>query len=247
MIHERVALVTGGTKGIGLAIVRRLLSDGFKVVAASRTGILADQDCLSKFNQRDSYRVLAVDVRSVVSVESLISDVVSAFGSIDVVINNAGVLTASAIDDISGDEWDVVLDTNLKGTFLVAQAALPHLRRSGCARIINISSNAGRMGGVSNSVAYSASKGGVIALTYALARRLAAEKITVNCIAPGPVETEMFTTYAPDSAARVIGTIPTGRLTLPEEVAAAVAYFAGSESGNTTGAILDINGGMFTG
>lgn len=247
MNSNRVALVTGGTKGIGLAIVKRLLDDGYCVAAASRSSGPDDMMHLENHRRSNQYRSISVDVRSQNGIQSMITDVISTYGTLDIVVNNAGVLTASAVQDISDEEWNLVLDTNLKGAFFVCQAALPHLRKSKGGRIINISSNAGRMGGLSNSVAYSASKGGLIALTYALARRLASDGITVNCIAPGPVATDMFASYSPDDAARVISTIPTGKLTLPAEIATAVAYFSSLESSNTTGAVLDINGGMFTG
>jgi 3-oxoacyl-[acyl-carrier protein] reductase len=148
---------------------------------------------------------------------------------------------------MSPEHWDTIIAVNLKGSFLVAQQALPHLETGRAPRIINISSNAGRMGGFENGLAYTASKGGQIALTYGLARRLAPKGITVNCIAPGTIESDMSQSYDDATRGRLLTRSPLGRLGTPEEVAAAACYFASEESGFTTGAVLDVNGGMFMG
>ena len=127
------------------------------------------------------------------------------------------------------------------------QQALPYLEKSRYPRVINISSNAGRMGGYENGLAYSASKGGVIALTYGLARRLAPKGITVNCIAPGTIESNMSRCYDESVRNRLLSRFPIGRFGVPEDVAAAACFFASEESGFTTGAVLDVNGGLFMG
>lgn len=244
---RRVAIVTGGARGIGAAITLRLLQDGYRVASVSRQdsalGNLSEMEPYVK----DDYIHLCCDITHVSSIHRMIDSVVQAFGRIDVLVNNAGILTSSTVEETNEVEWSSVIGTNLTSPFFTIQAALPYLRKASAGRIINISSNAGRMGGVSNSVAYAASKGGLISLTYALAHRLARCGITVNCIAPGPVETEMFGSYSADDIQRVKSRIPIGRLGSPREIAAAVSYFSGEDSGSTTGAVLDINGGLFMG
>jgi 3-oxoacyl-[acyl-carrier protein] reductase len=136
---------------------------------------------------------------------------------------------------------------NLRGSFFTIQKALPYLERSRAARVINLSSNSGRMGGFENGMAYSASKGGIIAMTYGLARQLAPRKITVNCIAPGTIESDMSRARDAAALARLLSRFPLGRLGQPDEVAAAACYFASEEAGFTTGAVLDVNGGLFMG
>ena len=162
-------------------------------------------------------------------------------------VNNAGILRSSRLEEVTPEEWDLVLAVNLRSAFLVSQQALPHLKKSAAPRIINMSSNSGRMGGFESSVSYAASKGGVIALTYALAGQLAKFGITVNAICPGTTDTDILKDYSPEARERLKARVPLGRLGLPEDIAAAAAYLASGESGFVTGLMLDINGGMWFG
>lgn len=245
--NQRTALVTGGSRGIGLAIAHRFAKSGMNVAVLSvhKDSALTAAKGLSDAGY--SSEGVACDVSDLKSVQSAINTVVARFGGIDVVVNCAGVLDILQIPDISPEHWDKILGINLKGCFLVSQQAIPFLEKGRNPRIINISSNAGRMGGYENGLAYTASKGAMIALTYGLARRLASKRITVNCIAPGTIESDMSQAYDEATRTRLLNRFPLGRLGTPEEVAAAAAYFACEDSGFTTGAVLDVNGGMFMG
>jgi 3-oxoacyl-[acyl-carrier protein] reductase len=187
------------------------------------------------------------DLREPEQIGVLVSRVVEAFGGLDVLVNNAGVLDQNSIENTTLFAWDEVQRVNSGGIFFAIQKALPHLKKSAAPRVVNISSNAGRMGGFENGLAYSASKGAVIALTYGFARRLAPYGITVNCVAPGTIESEMSRARPPEALRSLVSRFPIGRLGTPEEVAAAVCYFASEEAGFTTGAVLDVNGGLFMG
>ncbi len=242
---KRTAIVTGGSSGIGFSIAEALLNEGYQVAILGR-----DVSKLSEAEKKlgaecKGYQCDVSDVRTIeVTIETIHTD----FGSIDVLVNCAGILDTSKIDTLTEETWDKVIDINLKGTYFMMQKALPYLEKGVCPRIINISSNAGRMGGFENGLAYTASKGGIIALTYGAARRLAPKGITVNCVAPGTIVTEMVEKgYDEEAHQRLISRFPIGRMGRPEEVADAVLYFAGEKSSFTTGAVLDVNGGLFMG
>lgn len=242
---RRTAIVTGGTRGIGYAIARQLLGEGYGVAIIGRSGERA-KDAAERLGTR--CKGYPCDVSDVSQIEGILRQIHQDFGSIDVLVNCAGILDASKIDTLTEREWDAVINTNLKGTFFMIQKAIPYLEKGKSPRVVNISSNAGRMGGYENGLAYTASKGGVIALTYGAARRLAGKGITVNCVAPGTIETEMSEDgYDEAARKRLLGRFPLGRMGKPNEVAEAVSYFASEGASFTTGAVLDVNGGMFMG
>ncbi|MGD9160047.1 MAG: SDR family NAD(P)-dependent oxidoreductase [Desulfobacteraceae bacterium] len=246
-LSGRTAVVTGGSQNIGFAISREFAENGMNV------GILS----LHKENAEKAARVLKdagqnciglqCDVAMASSVKSALNNVHTYFGSIDVVVNCAGILDLYQIQEMPVEYWDKVMAVNLKGTFLLIQHSLKYLEKSYAPRIINISSNAGRMGGFENGMAYTASKGGIIAISYGIARKLANKGITVNCIAPGTIDSEMTSVRGEETVKRLIDRIPIGRLGKAKEVATAACYFASEESAFTTGAVLDVNGGMFMG
>ena len=241
---RRTALVTGGSRGIGFETARYLSGQGYAVALTARS---ADGAARAAHAIGGETAGFACDVTDLAAIERTLEDVYEAFGSIDVLVNNAGILDKSTIETLSEEEWDAVIATNLKGTFFMMQKALPYLEKASHPRIVNVASNAGRMGGYENGLAYTASKGGIIALTYGAARRLAPKGITVNCVAPGTIDSDMSDEYDAEAHARLIARFPVGRFGKPVEVAAAIGYFAGVESDFTTGAVLDVNGGMFTG
>lgn len=246
-LDNRVALVTGGAKGIGFAIAERLAADGARVVLADvNAGMAAESAKTLAAKGRDVFSVGA-DVSKLPDVKAMIEKTVAHFGQLDIVVNNAGILRSSRLEEVTPEEWDLVLGVNLRSAFLVSQQALPHLKKSACPRIINMSSNSGRMGGFESSVSYAASKGGVIALTYALASQLAKFKITVNAVCPGTVETDILKDYSPEAKERLRARVPLGRLGEPGDIAAAVAYLAGADAGFVTGLMLDVNGGVYFG
>ncbi len=243
----RTAVVTGGSRGIGYAIATALGKAGMPVAILSRDmhHIKNAVDKLSASGCRCSG--FPCDVSKPEEIREALEQVYQYFGRIDAVVNSAGVLDTQSLGETSEAVWDQVIDTNLKGAFFMIQYAIPYLKQSKAARIVNISSNAGRMGGYENGLAYTASKGGLISLTYGVARRLGEYGITVNCVAPGTIESDMSSKYSQETRERLLPRFPLHRFGTPEEVAAAVCYFVSEEAAFTTGAVLDVNGGLFMG
>ena len=244
---HRTALVTGGSKNIGLAIAERFLQVGLQVaiVSSKADTLQAAKDRLQSLGHAPS--TWLGDVSDVGALPAMLERIDAHHGSIDILVNCAGVLDLSEVEDTTEEMWDRVLDVNLKGTFFITQKCIPYLKRGTAPRIINIASNAGRMGGYANAMSYTASKGGMISLTYGLARRLAPYGITVNCVAPGTIESDMSRMRDLQAQQKLLEKFPVGRIGTADEVACAVCYFASQESGFSTGAVLDVNGGMFMG
>lgn len=244
---NRTAVVTGGSKNIGLAIAEKLLQAGLQVaiVSSNPHNLEAAQAHLQGMGYAPS--IWHCDVSDVSGLTSTLQQIHAHHGAIDILVNCAGILDLSAVEDTTEEMWDTVLDINLKGTFFMTQKCLPYLKAGTDARVINIASNAGRMGGYANAMSYTASKGGMIALTYGLARRFAPFGITVNCVAPGTIESDMSRMRDAHTHQKLLEKFPLGRIGTAEEVASAVCYFASRESGFSTGAVLDVNGGMFMG
>ena len=244
-IKDRVAAVTGATRGIGRVIAIKLAEAGAKVAVLGRDENKANNVKAEIEKLGGKAEVFLGDIFDDKECKRIADEVNASFGQLDILVNCAGAVTSTKIDDILRAEWDKILGVNLTGTFFMIQSALPYLRKSRAGRIINISSNAGRMGGYANSQSYTASKGGVIAITKGIARQLAPDNITVNVVCPGTTKTEMSKLYDDETTKRLIGRIPLGRLGKPEDTAAAVCFFASEEAGFITGAILDVNGGMY--
>jgi 3-oxoacyl-[acyl-carrier protein] reductase len=246
-LSGRTAVVTGGSKNIGLAIAKKFAFSGMNVAILSIT----EGSAIGVSNEINSQGGVSIgiqcDVSDEHSVEAAINQVNQRFGAIDVLVNSAGVLDMAKIEEMTVGHWDNVMSINLRGTFLMIQKCLKYLEKSSAPRIINISSNSGRMGGFENGMAYSASKGGIIAMTYGIARQLAPKKITVNCVAPGTIDSDMLNARDESTKNRLLDRFPIGRFGTSDEVASAVCYFASIESGFTTGSVLDVNGGLFMG
>ncbi len=186
------------------------------------------------------------DVRDAAGCQKALSEAMKHFGRIDILVNNAGVVHGTPLGEISSQEYDDVLDVNLRGNFQMAQAAVPHIRKSGSGAIVCVSSIAGRAGGgVFGSSHYAAAKSGIFGLAKGLARELAPEGIRVNAVAPGPIDND-FThgKMTPQDKARIAKGIPLGRLGQPEEVAKVILFLASDLSSYVTGVVLDVNGGL---
>lgn len=246
-LKNKVAVVTGGTKGIGKAIAVKLARAEVKVSIVGRNAERAKNVADEIIRNGGTAAVFLGDISDEEECGRIADKIYSHFGTVDILVNCAGMLTATKIEDITRDEWDEVLAANLTSTFFMIQKMLPYIKSSNNGRIINISSNAGRMGGYENSQSYTASKGGIIAITMGIARQLAPYHITVNAVCPGTTETEMTKLYDDETKRRLISRIPMGRLANVEEIAAAVCFLASEEAGYITGAIIDVNGGMYMG
>lgn len=239
----RTALVTGAARGIGLAIARALAEQG-----AGLALLDVDVDPLALAGRAMGARALTIraDVSLLEDVQRAVDLTVERFGGLDILVNNAGICPMSAFADITEAEWDRVLAINLKGAFLCCQAALPYLRRSGQrGRVVNIASVAGQMGGVAVGAHYAASKAGLVGLSKSLAQVLAADGVTVNCVAPGTVATDMTLDWSKATQSDLKAKIPLGRFAQPQEIAEAVLFLASDRAGFITGATLDVNGGLY--
>jgi 3-oxoacyl-[acyl-carrier protein] reductase len=245
--YAKVAVVTGGSRNIGFAIANKFYKLGMKVVILSVSENSAKLAAEKIDKLGTNVLGFKCDVTDEASVEETLKRINSIFGGIDILVNSAGILDLASIEETTVEHWDNVLAINLRGSFTCIQKAIKYLEKSDAPRIINISSNSGRMGGFENGMAYSASKGALIALTYGLARRLAPKKITVNCIAPGTIDSDMSAERSEETLNRLLKRFPVGRFGTPDEVAAAACYFASDEAGFTTGSVLDVNGGLFMG
>lgn len=240
-LTDQVALVTGGSRGIGLAIASALADAGAKVavVARDQERAQAAADGLSG----EGHRGYAADVGDSASVDALIKSVEADLGSLDILINNAGVTRDNVLMRLKDEDWDSVVDTNLRGAFNTIRAASRGMMKRRAGRIINIGSVVGLTGnkGQAN---YAASKAGLIGLTKAVARELASRGILVNLIAPGYIETDM-TSDLPDAAREgLLGQIALGRLGEPDDIAGVVRFLAGPAASYITGQVLVVDGGM---
>jgi 3-oxoacyl-[acyl-carrier protein] reductase len=241
---DQVAVITGAGRGIGKAIALRLASEGATVAVVSRTEANS-QSTAGEINalRPDSARAYAIDAANCDAVADLCSKMVKEFGKIHVLVNNAGITRDRLSMRMSEEDWDAVLNTNLKGAFHFIQGLERLMMKQHYGRIVNISSVSGLIGqaGQAN---YSASKAGLIGLTKALARELAGRNVTVNAVAPGFITTDM-TDQLPDAMkAHVLSLIPLARFGECEDIAAAVAFIASPEAKYITGQVLTVDGGM---
>lgn len=241
---NQVAIVTGAGRGIGHAIAVRLANEGARIAAVSRSESNA-QRTAEEINaaHADAAKAYAVDVSDHKSVQETTARILNDFGRIDILVNNAGVTRDGLSMRMSIDDWDIVLNTNLKGAFSFSQAAIRSMIKQRSGRIINISSIAGLTGnpGQAN---YSASKAGLIGLTKTLAREVASRGITVNAIAPGFIMTDMTDVLSDEIKKAMLTKIPLGKFGEGEDIAAAVAFLAAPEARYITGQVLTVDGGM---
>jgi len=243
-LQGRTVLVTGGARGIGRACCEMFAEAGARVAVNYCLERPAAEQVVREIIERGGEAFsLAADVSIADEAEMMVDDTIDRFGRIDVLVNNAGIWKGSPIDEISNGEWSEMIGINLTGTFHMIRAAVPHMKRAGGGRIVNISSTAGQRGEALHSH-YAASKGAVIALTKSLAVELAGDKILTNCVAPGWVETDMSreTLEGPEAQA-VFDVIPVGRAGSAREIAGAVLFLASDLATFINGEIVNVNGG----
>ncbi|MEX3811884.1 3-oxoacyl-ACP reductase FabG [Paraburkholderia sp. BR13439] len=243
-LDKQIAIVTGASRGIGRAIAMELARQGATVIgtATSESGATAITEAFKAAGV--SGRGAVLDVNDVAAAEALIDGTVKEFGALNVLVNNAGITQDQLAMRMKDDDWDAVVDTNLKSVFRLSRAVLRPMMKAKGGRIINITSVVGSAGNPGQ-INYAAAKAGVAGMTRALAREIGSRGITVNCVAPGFIDTDM-TKALPEEQQTVLKTqIPLGRLGSPEDIAHAVAFLASPQAGYITGTTLHVNGGMY--
>jgi 2-hydroxycyclohexanecarboxyl-CoA dehydrogenase len=247
--NGRVAFVTGAARGIGEAIARGLAADGLAVVVADLRADEAKATAASICADGGKALAVEMDVTSTDSVEAAVSAAREQVGKVDVLVNNAGWDDLKPFLDTDEDLWDRVIDINYKGVLRTTHAVLPEMVERGWGRVVNIGSDAGRVGSSLESV-YSGAKGGIIAFTKTIAREVARKGITANVVCPGPTDTPFLQQVvngqgdADKVIASMVAGVPMKRLAVPAEIAAAVRFFAGDDAGYITGQTLSVSGGL---
>jgi len=243
-LEGRVAVVIGSGRGIGAAIASRLVRDGAFVVVADRDIDLAN-NTVASFDAGERAIAAQADIRDIAAADRLVALAVEKFGQLDILVQNAGIFPWSLIEEISVDEWDSVLETNLRGAFLSARAALPHLRNSAYGRLIFTSSITGPRVSSPGHAHYAASKAGINGLVKSAAIEFSSYGITVNAVEPGNILTEgMKAERTAQFIENMTAAVPLGRLGAPDDVANAVSFLASDEASYITGTSIIVDGGQ---
>jgi 3-oxoacyl-[acyl-carrier protein] reductase len=239
-LENRVAIVTGGAQGFGLAITKRFIESGAKVLIWDK-----DPEYLNKVDLKNTQKI-EVDVSNYKSVENAFTESLTHENKIDILINNAGIAGPNFKTwDYPLEEWQKVIDIDLTGVFYCCKTIVPHFIKNNYGRIVNISSIAGKEGNP-NAMPYSAAKAGVIALTKSLGKELAENNISVNCVTPAPAKTRIFDQITQEHIDYMLSKIPRNRFVLVEELASLVAWMSSEENSYTTGSTFDLSGGRAT-
>ncbi|RKF47445.1 3-oxoacyl-ACP reductase FabG [Paraburkholderia fungorum] len=243
-LDKQIAIVTGASRGIGRAIAMELARQGATVIgtATSESGAAAISEAFNAAGVNGRGAVL--NVNDAAAAEALIDGTVKEFGALHVLVNNAGITQDQLAMRMKDDDWDAVIDTNLKSVFRLSRAVLRPMMKAKGGRIINITSVVGSAGNPGQ-VNYAAAKAGVAGMTRALAREIGSRGITVNCVAPGFIDTDMTKTLPEEQQAALKTQIPLGRLGSPDDIAHAVVFLASPQAGYITGTTLHVNGGMY--
>lgn len=244
----KVAVVTGGASGLGKAMVMRFVEEGCRVVIPDLNGKAAEATAVEVETKAPGHALaFQVDVTNPEEVKRMVQSIMDKWGRIYILVNNAGICPVISFEDLTVDMWDKVLVVNLRSMFVCCQAVLPIMVKQKYGKVINIASFAGQAGGIVAPVNYSASKGGVIAMTKALARIYSPKGVNVNAVAPGTIRTPMTDVFPPEGMKKLLETIPMGRLGEPEDVADGVVFLASDRASYITGQVLSINGGNYMG
>ena len=247
VLNNKIVLVTGGSRGIGQSICKRLADMGAKVGVNYISHAEAAESTLDSITNQGGRGFLSCfDVADTEAVQQAIKTISDIHGPVDILVNNAGITRDALMARMKDEAWEKVLDTNLKGAFICSKAVMKGMMKKRWGRIINISSVIGFLGNAGQ-VNYAAAKAGLTGLTKSMARELAPRNITVNCVAPGYIVTDMTDGLDDETREAITAQIPLGTLGRPEDVAAAVAYLASRDSGYMTGQTLHVNGGMYMG
>ena len=246
-LEGKIALVTGGSRGIGRAVCLRLAAQGALVGINYVSNSSAAEETLQAVQAAGGNGfITCFDVADSGAVQDAIKEITSEHGVIDILVNNAGITRDGLMARMKEADWDAVLDTNLKGAFTCSKAVMRGMMKKRWGRIINITSVIGFLGNAGQ-VNYAAAKAGLVGFSKSMARELAVRSVTVNCVAPGYIVTDMTSDLSEDIQEMIKAQIPLGTLGTPEDVASAVGYLASEESGYMTGQTLHVNGGMYMG
>jgi len=243
-MDKRLAVVTGGARGIGACCVQAFLNAGYAVAVLDLNAETGEAFVKGLGRPETELRFYSINVADPASVSAVFDKIVKDFGRLDVLVNNAGITQDTLLLRMKEEQWDRVLDVNLKGTFLCIQAAAPVMLRQRSGRIINLASVVGMMGNAGQAN-YCASKAGVIGLTKSAARELAPRSVTVNAVAPGYIETDMTRHLSEKVKEEFLKIIPLARAGQSEDVAQAVLFLASDQAAYITGQVLGVNGGMY--
>lgn len=244
ILENKIALVTGASRGIGQAIALKLGQLGARVVgtATTESGVAGINQYLERAGIQGSGVIL--NVNDAEQINQVIKIIREKFGEVEILVNNAGITRDNLLVRMKDEEWDEIMETDLKSVFRLSRAVLRAMMKARYGRIINISSVVGAMGNMGQTN-YAAAKAGIFGFSKSLAREVGSRNITVNCVAPGFIDTDMTRSLADEFQQNLIQHVPLGRLGRPEEVASAVAFLASSAAGYVTGTILHVNGGMY--
>ena len=248
-LKDKVAIITGGSGDIGTATVFKFVEEGARAIVIADLDIDKTSKLCSKIKSVSSYNCIAVktDVSKYIDIKNLFNKTINSFGTLDILVNCAGICPIAPIEEIGEKEWDIVMAINLKSSYLCSREAIEIMKVKRSGKIINVSSIAGRMGGIVTGINYATSKGAIITLTKSLASIGGPFNININCVAPGTINSVMTKDWSKSWKENILKDIPLGRLGTPEDIANAIVFLASQKSSFMTGTTIDINGGAYLG